>query len=576
MITSLIYKISKVINNRKHLLLILLLGWTVSSHSQTPVPGGYVSGTWIASGSPYLVQGSIQIADGSTLTIEPGVMVNFQGHYKFVVYGRLLAIGNETNNIVITASNTSTGWYGLRFRSTSTTNDSSILEYCTLSYGKITAPDNSGGAISDNYVSNIRISHCLIQHNYASAYGGGIDIYNCDPVISNNTFDGNTADFLPASITGGGGLSLSESNSRITGNTFKNNSSNAGIGGGGAIFFSGGFPLIDNNIIINNSNTNNSYYGDGGGGGIFAYGTGTISNNTISNNSTGGYWGQGGGIYFYVNNNSTLVNNTITNNTAGSTNGGGGAIYCFINSSPVFTNNTIANNSTTGNGGALFCYSNSNPVFRNCIIYGNTDAQDTNQVYMYDEDCDPDFYYCDVQRGIAGFDLNGNFYTGHYENNINLNPVFVWPSQGSGTSYNGIDRDWNLISPSPCINSGDPAGTYPATDKSGNPRVINGIIDMGAYEYRWVVGIFGTSSRQHAVVCPNPFSNSTIIRFSTAITDGRLKISDATGQTIKIISDISGDQIKIERDGLPSGIYFYELLSENTRIASGKLVVIDN
>ena len=47
--------------------------------ADTIVPGGYVSGTWTAAGSPYLVQGDITVHADSTLNIEPGVEVNFQG-----------------------------------------------------------------------------------------------------------------------------------------------------------------------------------------------------------------------------------------------------------------------------------------------------------------------------------------------------------------------------------------------------------------------------------------------------------------------------------------------------------------
>ena len=563
-------RIGKVV--ARTVLSILLFGASIISSGQTPVPGGNVSGTWNASGSPYQIQGSIMVPDGSTLTIDPGVTVNFQVHYKFLVLGRLLAIGTESLNIVITASNQSTGWYGLRFDNNSASNDSSILEYCEMSYGRITDPDNSGGAIDIIGFSKVRVSNCHIHNNYALLYGGGIDIMSCDPVITNNIIEWNTADFAAATLNGGGGISLFESNATISGNTIRHNSSASGVGGG-AVFFTSSAPLISNNIIINNTNTNDTYNGDGGGGGIFADGSATIIDNTISNNTSGGYTGRGGGIYFYWNDNSTLINNTITNNSTSGTVAGGGGIFCMWNCNPVFTNNTIANNSTTGDGGALHCYSSSNPVFRNCIFYGNTAGGDTNQVYLYSEDSDPDFYYCDVQRGVAGFSLNGNFYTGHYENNIDNKPLFAWPSKGSGSGYNGATAGWGLLSPSPCINTGDPGGTYPATDKAGNPRVVNGIIDMGAYEYLYPVGITGTGDDQHAVVYPNPFSTSTVIRFAKDVSGCTLQIGDVSGRILKSIRDISGDHVIIEKEDLGPGIYFYKLLSGNTLIASGRLVV---
>ena len=41
-------------------------------NAQTTIPGGYVSGTWKASSSPYLIQGNITIHADSVLAIEPG------------------------------------------------------------------------------------------------------------------------------------------------------------------------------------------------------------------------------------------------------------------------------------------------------------------------------------------------------------------------------------------------------------------------------------------------------------------------------------------------------------------------
>src|SRR5688572_3770467 len=103
-------------------------------YSQTTIPAGNVSGIWAKAGSPYQVQGTIQIPDGQTLSIEPGVTIEFQGHYKFNVQGRLLAIGTATDTIIFTAVNTTTGWWGVRFDNTPATNDTSKIKYCKLQY----------------------------------------------------------------------------------------------------------------------------------------------------------------------------------------------------------------------------------------------------------------------------------------------------------------------------------------------------------------------------------------------------------------------------------------------------------
>ncbi|MBI4646252.1 MAG: T9SS type A sorting domain-containing protein, partial [Bacteroidia bacterium] len=248
---------------------------------------------------------------------------------------------------------------------------------------------------------------------------------------------------------------------------------------GGGIFCDYSSPTITNNTISNNSV--NTY-----GGGIYCSSSSTIiTNNTISNNSA--YY-DGGGIYCYSSS-PTITSNTISNNSAG----WGGGIYCD-GSSPAITNNTISNNDAN-NGGALYCTANSNPTLRNSILYGNTTSTSGSQVYLNDENSDPNFYYCNVQGGTAAFGLNGVFYTGAYENNIDVAPLFVAPSAGSGTGYDGVTADWSLQSGSSCINAGDPNGTYPATDKAGNPRIIMCRIDMGAYEYQYAIPITFTTSQ---------------------------------------------------------------------------------
>jgi predicted outer membrane repeat protein len=559
----------------RHLLLISLFVITLSSHSQTPVPGGNVSGIWFASGSPYLVQNSIMIPADSTLMIEAGVTVNFQGHYKLLVMGHLLALGTENDPIVFTAANSSTGWYGIRFDNTSSANDSSIIDHCTLQYGRATNPEPWGGAIEINNFSKVRVSYCLIEHNYAFLSGGGIDIQSCDPLIINNRFESNSTDFQANTLDGGGGLSCMGSNSIISGNTFINNSCISEVGGGGAIWYLDGSPLISNNTIINNSTTDIGWLGEGGGGGIFASGTGTLINNTISNNSATSTVSRGGGIYFYWHDYSTLIDNTFTNNDATNTDGCGGAIYCDIECNPTFTNNTIANNYAAQDGGAIYCNTTCNPVFRNCIIYGNKTLADSNQVYLYAEDCDPDFYYSDIQRGVAGFGLNGNFYTGTYQNNISKKPVFSWPSQGAGSGYNGVTANWAESGYSPCINAGDSTGSYPATDKNGNPRIVDNRIDMGAFEYQYQVGIKNTGFLQNPAVIPNPFTTSAVIYFKTNIPSASLWIYDSSGKIVQIIQNFSGDHIRIERGTLPEGIYQFEVISGNDRLGTGKFVVSD-
>ena len=98
---------------------------------------GYISANKVWSGDTIKVVGDITVEKGVTLTVNSGVYVEFQGHFKLNVYGRLLAVGGSGDTIVFTAKNTSSGWHGLRFFNSNTNNqDTSKVVFCKLEYGK--------------------------------------------------------------------------------------------------------------------------------------------------------------------------------------------------------------------------------------------------------------------------------------------------------------------------------------------------------------------------------------------------------------------------------------------------------
>jgi hypothetical protein len=63
--------------------------------------------------------------------------------------------------------------------------------------------------------------------------------------------------------------------------------------------------------------------------------------------------------------------------------------------------------------------------------------------------------------------------------NITNAPLFV-------DSANG---DFRLQSNSPCINWGDNSVVTNSTDLAGKPRIVEGTVDMGAYEYQGTIGL---------------------------------------------------------------------------------------
>ena len=86
--------------------------------TNSPVTSNTLSGTisadttlW-ASNSPYAVVGSVTVANGATLTLQPGVTLQFNSGLSLTVAngGRLLAEGNATNHVLFTRAGSSGYW----------------------------------------------------------------------------------------------------------------------------------------------------------------------------------------------------------------------------------------------------------------------------------------------------------------------------------------------------------------------------------------------------------------------------------------------------------------------------------
>jgi hypothetical protein len=78
----------------------------------------------------------------------------------------------------------------------------------------------------------------------------------------------------------------------------------------------------------------------------------------------------------------------------------------------------------------------------------------------------------------------------------------------------------------------------------------------------------------HLVIFPNPFSSNCTIRINK---EGQqikqLKLINAQGQTVKHYNNLAGNEISIERDQLPAGVYFYHLTTHQDMVASGKIII---
>ena len=253
---------------------------------------------------------------------------------------------------------------------------------------------------------------------------------------------------INAASTAGGGTVL------VAAGTYSENIQlESGVGvvsdrtGNTTISGSSSFPVVTANSVTNAkldgfTITNGSGTQLGAGVSIQANSSNvTISNCVITGNTASL---RGGGISI-DDSSAVIVNCTIINNTVnkiGELGGTGGGIY-IVDSSPTIINCITANNTALSAGGGIYVDTSSSPNITHNDVCNNS----------------PNNY-----AGIA--DQTGT------NGNISQDPKFA----GVG--------DYHLDTSSPCIDTGDNSATnLPETDKDGKVRMINGTVDMGAYEY---------------------------------------------------------------------------------------------
>lgn len=532
----------------KSIIPLLILFFCLPIFAQTVIPPGPVEGTWPVSGSPFVIMGDIGIPSGKTLVVEPGVTVEFQGHYNFFVEGQLLAEGSYNDTILFTIYDSTGfhditipngGWGGMRFGSSTRDTDTSRVSYCLFAFGKAngaTYIEQQGGAIAASDYSHLVITHTMFYKNAALSNGGAIAVHNSDITIQSSYFWYNSA-------TNGGAIASNSSDIILKQSTLLSNvASNSG----------GGIALSSNS-------------------------DGVITSNFIAGN----YADFGAGLQFEDNCNSLICNNIIYSNAA-YVEGGGTDLQNDCQA--TFVNNTIVGNYALF-GGGVDVELNTSPTFRNDIIRDNTAFVDGPQIHLFSEDSDPDFYYCNVEGGIDsigvwyGGDVYLN-YTGIYENNIDEVPDFI--TEGY--------YQFLLNEGSPCIDAGDPDEQYNDLEEEGNPGYAKwpskGTLrnDMGCYGgphaflYDIVTSIdeyLIKSSTDREIILyqnyPNPVKYKTTIAY-TLKKEGivRITLYDLYGKEVFPVLNQKQNkgyhqvELDIHKHNLNPGVYIYDVQFNNT------------
>jgi len=294
--------------------------------NSTVIPGGDVSGNWDINGNPYYIDGEITIQSGEELVIDAGVDVIFNDHYKFIIYGRLEAIGTANDSISFKPLDEQIGWHGLRFIDGNLSGLSdNVIDFCRFENGLAIGQndDTCGGAIfcsnsgnltiSNSYFfqndaqwdgggiylednSDVNIDNCIFKLNQCGFYGASIITYGSETVVENCVFESNDSE-----IFGAGFSSWDGSNSELYNCTFIANYAGACTG-----IYTVSSSLILANVKFRDNETE---FGSGAAVGITSSSV-EVSNMTAADNSSplsgGAFWLNGGTLNVY---NSILWNN---------------------------------------------------------------------------------------------------------------------------------------------------------------------------------------------------------------------------------------------------------------------------
>jgi hypothetical protein len=361
------------------------------------------------------------------------------------------------------------------------------LTHATLSGNMATF---NGGGIGVEKADAVTIDHASINSNTA-LYGGGLHVEADTLTLRHVTLSDNTAGYdggalhawasiltlshvtLSDNTAGydGGGLRLGTDSFTLSHAVISDNT--AGYNGGGA-WVDATTVTIDHTTLSGNRAGCGNTAADSGGGLRVRADTLTLSHAVISGN-TAQY--NGGGISVWVGT-LTLSNAVISDNTAGFD---GGGLYAWA-STFTLTHATVTANTATVSGGGVWVklQGNSDQAnIYNTIFWANDVRRGTGADLYLDNDGNGDLvpspvnlYHNDVAYRTLSIRLPFPLDASNLDAQ---DPLFIDAARG----------DYHLQGGSPVIDRGDnTAPALPATDLDGNPRIINDVVDMGAYEYQ--------------------------------------------------------------------------------------------
>lgn len=347
-----------------------------------------------------------------------------------------------------------------------------------VSFARNESTNGSGGGMF-NSNSSPKLTNVLFDRNKAAFNGGGMYNEESRPMITNVQFTYNTSDF------DGGGMYNGKSRMTLSDVILHDNSA----ANGGGMYNDESSLTLTKVFFSGNKATAN-------GGGVYHYSPyNQISLSRFVNvDMRGNRAGNNGGGMANYEGSPSLTNVLIDGNVAGADGGG------MHNSggSPTLTNVTVSSNSAVQFGGGISNTGNSQPHMVNTIIWGN---RADGFVELYNRGiANPVISYSLIGGSGGSNDWDDNYGTNGGAN-LDTDPKFVAPVIPDGTP--NASGNYRLQQNSPAINAGNNAAVPESVsiDMCNEPRIVRGVIDLGACEHQGTVpakptGLNGTAGNQ--------------------------------------------------------------------------------
>jgi CSLREA domain-containing protein len=413
-----------------------------------------------------LTGGALSLTASATIS-GPGaanLTINGNGQDRVIVVGQ---IWSRNVSQVATIS-------GLTLTNGKQTYGAGLLNFGTLTLNNVVVSNNVAGTSGGGGIYNVgalTVNNSTITGNSCGANTSGGGIYNISSGVlsaSGSTFTNNVAGGTGSSGSSGGAV-YNSGTSTFTGCTFNANSAGSDAG-----------ALFTDNVAtaISCSFTNNTSGADGGA--LHSAATFTMTNCLVAGNtasSSGGGMEESsisGGVntsHTSVSGTTTITNTTFANNLAYGTAGG------LVNwaSNVTLVNDTFTGN-RSGSGGGLWCPTSL--TLQNSIVAGNSQVSGTT----------PNDIAGTLSSG-SSYNLIGTGGSGGLTNGSNHNKVGIAnPGLGVLGNNGGPTQTIALLPGSPALGAGNNALVASgATDQRGFSRIVNGTVDIGAFEVQTTV-----------------------------------------------------------------------------------------